>query len=712
MKSMKASEERRPGQLGKVWKRLRAGSRLVYVRATICLVVVLLIFAATGTALDYRRNVEATHDSIVMRGEELGRALSTAAASLVAVRSLDGLQAILNDVAAKQDVVHAWILDRSGKAFRQSAGSPSPEAFSGKAVSVMASRRPGRVYEGNAVVQLQPVVFRNKVVGAIAVRMSLARVEQQQLSSLRTGATLALGTLLLFLPLGAFFMYRVARGITPVTEAANEAAAGFLSTDFPVNSSGEVGDLQRAFRTMIAELRSNIRQIETLASQDAVTKIANRTSFLSTARKAVDLTPRSRGACMMIDITRLAKVIDEHGYAIGDKVMAAAASRLSRKLDELISTTDLNPGVVASFAAHKFSILFPGTTDRQILEKVGDDLVASVSAPYHVENLLLVVGAGVGVALYPEHGATAEEVVRIADTAISIGRAKGVANVYVYTNEDQAAETERERLEEDLWAALDGEEMSVFYQPKVSLETGRIVGGEALLRWTHPELGQIPPGRFIPIAAACGMIAPIGEYVIRRAVRDRQILADQGHDLSVSVNIDPIQFRNPDFATWVIELVKDTGVPAGKLELEISEAMVADDPDLALRHLTSIKEAGIRLALDNFGQNSSRLQDLAEMPFDSLKVDRAFIKDIASSDRKRSVTQLIVSVAKQLNLTAVAEGVETELQRDLIRAWGAEQGQGYLWSPPVDFDSYSSLVLSGNPVDRVAPRSAQASLRA
>ncbi|WP_417671302.1 putative bifunctional diguanylate cyclase/phosphodiesterase [Roseibium sp.] len=678
---------------------LRSGFRslrMVYVRATLGLTLVLAIFALTVTSLDYVHNVSSIRAELLKRGEELSQSVAVAVSGLVAVRKMDSIEAVLDDVATKQDVQHIWILDKEGNAYRSAPSASSPADFRQETISVMASRTASRLYSDNSFVQLQPVLYQNRVIGAVAIRLSLERVEQAKYDSIWLGTKTALWILLLFTPLGAFFMYRIARGITQVTEAANEAAAGFLSTDFPVNSSGEVGELQSAFRTMITELRSNMRQIETMASQDAVTKLPNRLSFLVLARKAVELTPRSKGACLILEVTRYSKVVEEHGYIIGDKLMVAVASRLSRKVEELTEHTNLPPASLASFSAHKFSILLPGMTDTEELTRMSDELIGLVSKPFHIENLPLVLGGAVGVSLYPEHGNTAEEIVRTANNALSASKSKQDTQVHIFTAKDKEDELEKERLEEDLWMALDSGEMTVAYQPKIDLETGKVTGAEALLRWHHPELGMVPPGRFIPIAAACGMITPIGEYVLRRAVKDCQALRDKGHDVSVSVNIDPIQFRIPDFATWVCDVVKDTGFPPDGVELEISEAMIADDPEQSRLHLAQIKEAGIRLALDNFGRDASRLQDIAKLPFDSLKVDRSFVSEITLSETHRTVTQLVLGMAKQLKIHAVAEGVETELQRDLVKVWGAKSAQGYLWSPPVDFDHYSELVEEKN----------------
>ncbi|WP_417687581.1 putative bifunctional diguanylate cyclase/phosphodiesterase [Roseibium sp.] len=676
--------------------------RMVFVRATLCLTLVLSVFALTVTTVDYYRSVDSAEGALLSRSEEIARSAATAVAGLAGAGNTAAIDGILTDLVSKQDVMHAWILDRDGNSYRTAEGSPSSEAFRAETIAVMASRQPSRLYGDMSLLQLQPILVNNRSIGAVAIRMSMDRVEQVKYDSIMSGAMIASLILLLFTPVGAYFMFRLARGITQVTEAANEAASGFLGTDFPVNSSGEVGELQSAFRTMITELRSNMRQIEAMASQDAVTKLLNRNSFLLAARKAVELTPRARGACLMLEVTRYGKAVEEHGYVIGDKLMVAAAARISRVIDDFATRANLQGATLASFSSDKFCILLPGIVDTAPVEALGNALVEAVSKPFNIENLPIVVGGASGAALYPEHGATADELVRSANSAITTLKARNGGAIYLFTSKDKEDEAERERLEEDLWMALDGEEMSVVYQPKIDLATDRVVGAEALLRWQHSELGQISPARFIPIAAACGMITPIGEYVLRRAIEDSKKLTDRGHQLSISVNIDPIQFRNPDFAEWVCDVVADTGFPTKSIELEISENLVSDDPTQANSHLSAISQSGIRLMLDGFGREASRLQDLAQLPFDGLKIDRSFTNEITKSDRHRVVTQLMLTMAKQLQIEAVAEGVETELQRDLLKAWGANSAQGYLWSAPVPFDKYGQFVEeynSRNPMD-------------
>jgi predicted signal transduction protein with EAL and GGDEF domain len=303
----------------------------------------------------------------------------------------------------------------------------------------------------------------------------------------------------------------------------------------------------------------------------------------------------------------------------------------------------------------------------------------AIRTPFECAGHQLTTDASIGIALAPEHGLDLNEILKNADLAMYAAKSAGRRTCRFFDPAMDAQARARRKLEVDLRQALIRGELEVYYQPCVSLQDGRITGCEALVRWHHPERGMVSPAEFIPIAEETGLINEIGEWVLSTACADA---AGWPNGIRLAVNVSPVQFKSATLALKVTAALAASGLSASRLELEITEAVLIRDDDTALAILHQLRAIGVRIALDDFGTGYSSLSYLQRFPFDKIKIDRAFVDDLADGDGSSSIVQAVVNIAAARNMTTTAEGVETEAQRERLRALGCSEMQGYLFSAP------------------------------
>jgi EAL domain-containing protein (putative c-di-GMP-specific phosphodiesterase class I) len=310
-------------------------------------------------------------------------------------------------------------------------------------------------------------------------------------------------------------------------------------------------------------------------------------------------------------------------------------------------------------------------------------VLETASEPFLLAGREFNTSASLGVSLYPQDGTDAETLLKNADAAMYRAKAQGRNNFCFFTAEINTALHERIALEHGLRQALDRGELLLDYQPKVELSSGALIGAEALVRWRHPEHGLLSPARFIPVAEDTGLIVPIGEWILRTACSQVQGWRSQGLQLKVlSVNISARQFRSPDLVDQIAEILRASGLPAGCLDLEITESLMMEDVQEFIARLHALKDLGVQLSVDDFGTGYSSLAYLKRFPLDALKIDRSFVRDITTDPEDATITVAIIGLAHSLRLKVVAEGVETAEQLALLAANGCDEMQGYLFSAP------------------------------
>ncbi len=431
------------------------------------------------------------------------------------------------------------------------------------------------------------------------------------------------------------------------------------------------------------------KELEYQATHDALTGLANRALLKDRLAQAIYYAQRSKRivAVALLDLDRFKVINDTLGHATGDALLCQIACRLKTVVRE----TD----TVARFGGDEFMVLLTEVAATRDLNLVLQKILQIFTKPYEIDQRQLMLSASIGISFYPQNGQDPETLIRYADIAMYQSKKSGSAFAF-YSDEMDSFGLDTLDLEHDLHGALERQEFCLHYQPKVDLKTGTISGCEALLRWQHPTLGMVSPGKFIPLAEETGLIVSIGVWVLEEACR--QSLAWQAAGLppiQIAVNLSARQFRQGDLAATVNTMLCATGLDPSLLELELTESMIMDNPHIAEQTLIALKNLGVSLSLDDFGTGYSSLNYLSRFPVDHLKIDQSFIRDIGTSNARTAVVSSIIDIAHNLQLTAIAEGVETPEQLAFLIANGCDAMQGYLFSKPLPAGKFAELMGQG-----------------
>ncbi len=425
----------------------------------------------------------------------------------------------------------------------------------------------------------------------------------------------------------------------------------------------------------VTEQRVSAEQIAKMARFDNLTGLPNRLSLNEGLARALDQaqSARSRCALLMIDLDRFKAVNDTLGHPIGDKLLAQVAARLKGMMDRSMTCGRLG--------GDEFAVVLHQAPSADEAEEMARRIIATLSRPYVVDNHQLFVGASVGYAIGPQDGATVETLTRNADLALYKSKDKGGNVVAAYVASLHAQAEERRVMEQELRGALDRGEFELYYQPVVTAEDGTLNGFEALIRWTNQKLGSVPPGRFIPLAEDSRLIAPIGEWVLRTACHEAMRWPA---NLKVAINVSAEQLTDPNFASVVVSALAQSGLPPHRLEIEVTESVFLRDGGGAAQLLDQLIGLGIRLSLDDFGTGYSSLGYLRKTQFSTIKVDRSFVVGAAKgSIESIAIIRAVVALADSLGMSTTAEGAETEIEVDTLRALGCSNIQGYYYGRPM-----------------------------
>ncbi len=436
----------------------------------------------------------------------------------------------------------------------------------------------------------------------------------------------------------------------------------------------------------ITEQKRADERIHYLANFDPLTGLPNRTQLNDHLKFALSLAKRSNGhlVLMFLDLDRFKDINDTLGHTIGDAVLIELAKRLSLLLREEDTVTRLG--------GDEFIVLLPGV-DARGATQVAQKLLAVISEPYRIEQYTLTLTASIGIALYPEDGDDLETLSKNADAAMYQVKQQGRHGYRFFTSQMQACLARNLMLINALRQALEDGQLHVHYQPQVAMQDGRIIGAEALLRWQHPELGMVSPAEFIPLAEDSGLILPIGEWVLRTAVRQAKAWLEDGFGpLIMAVNLSAVQFRHSDLPELITSILNDEGLPPEYLELELTEGVAMHSPQNAIAIMNNLHERGIRMSIDDFGTGYSSLSYLKKFKVYKLKIDQSFVRDISTDAEDKAIVSAIINLAKSLGLQTIAEGVETTSQQMFLREQGCDEMQGYLFSKPVSVDRFEVLL--------------------
>lgn len=430
------------------------------------------------------------------------------------------------------------------------------------------------------------------------------------------------------------------------------------------------------------------RKIRHIAYHDSLTGLPNRMLFIDRVDQAISRALRedTQFALLFIDIDHFKVINDSMGHAAGDQLLNIVASRLQ----DVLRKSD----TIARLGGDEFTIIIEGLQEAEWVVTVANNILKQLEVPAEINNQQVHVGGSIGIALFPQDGESFGALLKNADTAMYKAKDQGRHTFQFYAAEMSQKAMQRLELENQIRTALKEEQFVVYYQPKVSLENFQYVGVEALVRWQHPQRGIIAPVEFIPLAEETGLITRLDKWVIRTACEQFKKWRKAGAPLeSLSVNVSARHFKEGGLSVFCAALLQNTQLPPGSLEIELTESALVDNYEGAKSVLNEIHAMGISIALDDFGTGYASMSYLKEFPFDTVKLDRSFVKDIPVDNESTAIVRAMIQLSGALKLSTVGEGVENERQRDCLKENGCVYGQGYLWSKPVSARALEKLIL-------------------
>lgn len=426
------------------------------------------------------------------------------------------------------------------------------------------------------------------------------------------------------------------------------------------------------------EIAHSFERLNHMSFFDSLTDLPNRSKLLERLNKAIgEADERNQQvAVIYLDLDRFKLINDTLGHNEGDLLLKCAAQRLCNHT--------YAPVTIGRIGGDEFLAVVPAVNCLADVATVAQNLLVSMSEPFAINNQELYITVSAGISIYPTDGLDVQTLLKNADAAMYKAKESGKNKYEFFTTQINADVLEKLTLQNSLNRALKQDDLVIHYQPIVELNSGRVIGIEALVRWQHPDLGLISPDKFIPLAEETGLIAPLGEWVLHTACTQHKAWLDAGYPpMYISVNVSAYQFRQNDLVNQIASALKTSGLPARYLQLEITEGIAMQDNNLIIETLTALKHLGIRLAVDDFGTGYSSLSRLKNFPLHVIKIDKAFINNLSVDPRDLAITTYIINMAQSLHLTVIAEGVETPEQLKLLNQYSCDAIQGYLFSKPL-----------------------------
>lgn len=482
------------------------------------------------------------------------------------------------------------------------------------------------------------------------------------------------------------------------TQALQEGAQDYLIKG-QIDPRGLHRALRYAVERKILEeaARAMALQMAHSAQHDFLTGLPNRMLLNDRVSQAIAFAPRhmKQVAVLFLDLDNFKHINDSLGHPTGDKVLQSVA----RRLLDCVRESD----TVSRQGGDEFVVLLSEAEHWEEAVDVATRMLQAVAEPHSIDQHDLHMTASIGISVFPDDGVDAETLIKNADTAMYQAKENGRQSFQFFKPAMNVRAVERQSIEESLRRALERDEFALHYQPKIDLRTGTTIGAEALLRWTHPTRGAVPPAQFIPIAEDCGLIRPIGSWVLRAACEQARAWLDAGlPEITMAVNVSSMELQDEKFLARTIAVLDDTGLDPSCLELELTESVLMKHAESAASILQALRELGVRVAVDDFGTGYSSLSYLRKFPIDALKIDQSFVSQISAAGDDTSIVAAVISMARSLKLRVIAEGVETLEQLLLLQAHECDEAQGYHFSRPVPAAQFAALLGESVSVRRSA----------
>jgi diguanylate cyclase (GGDEF)-like protein len=492
-----------------------------------------------------------------------------------------------------------------------------------------------------------------------------------------------------------YILHPVADIVAVISESDSED--GLPQSKVPENGPKEIALLSRSMNSMIGSIRTSqielTRQKDQLyhqAHHDVLTGLGNRVLFNDRMEQGILKAKRqnTRLAVLFIDLDHFKEINDSFGHRVGDKVL----EHVTGKLREVIRQND----TLARLGGDEFTVMIEDLRHLEDASVLAGKILSMLQEPIYINDHVFYIGCSIGISIYPDNGRSAQDLLKCADAAMYKAKSEGRNNFQYYSKEMTEQALERVIMETNLRSALANNEFEVYYQPQVDSRTFDLVGMEALVRWNHPTMGQVSPGRFIPIAESSGLIVDIDRFVMRSAMWQFALWYKEGFEPGVlAMNLAVKQLHQSDFLDMLQGLMHETGCRPEWLELEVTESQIMTKPDESIEVLKQLSAWGIHIALDDFGTGYSSLAYLKRLPITKLKIDRSFIEDLPHDEEDSTITKAVIALASSLRLETIAEGVELEAQLNFLVEHACDQIQGYYFSRPIPRNDMTRLLAEG-----------------
>jgi diguanylate cyclase (GGDEF)-like protein len=646
------------------------------------------VFAAGAVALEWQADRRQAREHAL----ELVRDRAALVASQAVngfIQGVDGatLQSLANGAADARKLRGAAGARIDGADGTTIAVDASPEAAA-LIARLVETRAPTlvAVYGRTHVIAAAPVRVGSRIVGYAAVAAERSPLEAGQGGSALRLALLMLGVLMLAAPAAIWLARRTLAPIAPLVAFLDNLGERQLTERLgPERAAGggEFAALAAACNRMADRLQQSWRRLHRMAYSDIATGLPNHERF---TRDVTDFFAQQRdetGALFVVRLDRLERIFDTIGQDAGDELLARIVGRLTaavRAIDRMVRTDSCTerPSQLARLRGGEFGVLAPRLRGPEEAGRYAQLLASALNQPFDWRENKLVLGAVIGAAILPQDGQDADTAIRHAMLALAAAKTD-VGRMKFFTKALDREANAQLAFEREMRAALERHEFKAYFQPKIDLMTGRVIGAEALARWVKPDRTMVSPGRFIPAAEENGLIGAISDVILRDAFWKAAAWAREGFPLSVAINISPLQFADERFTDKVMRAMAEAGVQPNRVELEITESVALENPDRALRLLDPLRAEGVKISLDDFGCGHSSLASLTRLPFDIIKIDQQFVRALAKDRHAPAIIEMILAMAASLDYTVVAEGVETEAEADFLRRRGCQIGQGFLY---------------------------------
>lgn len=637
---------------------------------------------------------------------------------------LSDIEEILKSVRTTEHVIQVSAVDREFTFFLD--GDPVtpallPQGNNAEQIKAIETGKTDFSITDDAITVAEPLLRGGRAIGALMVRFENPTFAEVMWPILQSNFFSLVPILSLGIILAGALVKQITGPLLRLSNTAKQVANGDLDRSMPVEGPNEIRQLGLAFSGMIGKLKENIEQIYELAYVDRTTQLPNREFFRKELTRAIRRAVRQKvtGGLLFVDLDGFKRVNDTHGHDAGDAILSQFSERLANVLraEDLIAfkamnameteegdsdNANKNKQMLARLGGDEFTVLLSEIREPTDAATVSQRIIEAVSEPFDINGAKINIGASVGIAIFPRDGSDYQTILKSADMAMYQAKDEGKNTYRYFSSELNAEASRRMEIEQDLRVALQANnQLELYYQPKIHCASALPKSAEALIRWKHPKKGMIPPLDFINIAEDCGLILPLGKWVLQQACKQLKQFENDGIDISIAVNISTAQFERPDLSDIVIEVLKETGANPANLELELTESMAMQNPDIALNHINVLKKLGVRFAIDDFGTGYSNLSQLSRLPFDVFKIDRSFVDKLTNREDEhgRVIVKTILGMANSLNYETVAEGVETISQLEFLTEYGCTYAQGYYFARPMPSKEFYQWYSAWNKQD-------------